>query len=301
MQPSFDIDDIAELAQAGSPEGGHAWLAELLANGHLTPKGRKLATFVSSNPRLASVASASELAQKNDVNVATVVRFAQGLGFSGWREFQLHFRHRYLGSLMQSEVISTLPVQGGRSPIEAALHRDIDNLHAILSTVDLSEVEAVADAIAQAPRTLVVSSGTYSVVGLVLAHLASFMGYDVQLESRGGAHLVVALSRLEEGDCVVAISFWRVIKHVMLAAKHCRERGLTTVAITDSAFSPLAKNADRVLVVPTESSLFFQSMTAPLSLVYGLLARLYELRGDRADETIRHEERLWKDLDIVVD
>lgn len=291
-----DIDDLVQ-----PPGGGQAWLSELLDNARLTPKGRTVATFVSSNPRTASFVSASELAQRTGVNVATVVRFAQRLGFSGWREFQLHFRHRYLGSLMQTEVISTLPEHADHSPIQAALHRDIDNLHDTLTTLDMAEAETVAKTIAAARRTLVVSSGTYSVVGLVLAHLASFMGYDVEFESRGGAHLVVALSRLEPGDCVVAISFWRVVKQVMLAAKHCRERGLTTVAITDSSFSPLAKNADHVLVVPTESSLFFQSMTAPMSLAYGLLANLYALGGKRTEETIRDEERLWKDLDVVVE
>jgi DNA-binding MurR/RpiR family transcriptional regulator len=292
---------IEELAQPPSPGAGQAWLSELLSNSQLTPKGQIVAAFVSSNPRTASFVSASELAARTAVNVATVVRFAQRLGFSGWREFQLHFRHRYLGSLMQTEVISTLPPDGEASPIQAALQRDIDNLHDTLTTLDLAEAETVARTIAKARRTLVVSSGTYSSVGLVLAHLASFMGYNVEFESRGGAHLVVALSHLEPGDCVVAISFWRVVKQVMLAAKHSRESGVTTVAITDSAFSPLAKNADHVLVVPTESSLFFQSMTAPMSLVYGLLAHLYALGGGKAKETIRNEERLWRDLDIVVE
>lgn len=294
------MPEIDELVPP-SPEAGQAWLSELLGNNHLTPKGQTVAAFVTSNPRTASFVSASELAQRTGVNVATVVRFAQRLGFSGWREFQLHFRHRYLGSLMQTEVISTLPPDAESSPIQAALHRDIDNLRDTLTTLDLAEAETVARTIAGARRTLVVSSGTYSAVGLVLSHLASFMGYDVEFEWRGGAHLVVALSRLEPGDCVVAISFWRVVKQVMLAARHCRERGLTAVAITDSAFSPLAKSADHVLVVPTESSLFFQSMTAPMSVIYGLLAHLYALGGDRARETIRNEERLWKDLDIVVE
>ena len=265
------------------------WLAGLVASAHLTPSGRRLAHLIETLPRFAAFASASEVAEKSGVNSATVVRFAQALGFGGWPEFQLHFRHRYLGTLLPSDVMQDRRRATDESPIEAAFHQDVENLQASLASVDFGVAEAVARLIADSRRTLVVSSGSYSAVGLVLAHLATFMGYDVRIETRGGAHVVAELAGMTEADCVLAISFWRLNKEVVLTAGAASRRGIPTAAITDSLFSPLALASDHALVVPTESVSFFQSTTAAMSLVYGLLARLYALgRRPRAQDHSRH-------------
>jgi DNA-binding MurR/RpiR family transcriptional regulator len=186
------------------------------------------------------------------------------------------------------------------SPIDASIHRDLHNLQAALETIDPETFEAAAKAIATAPYTLCVSSGSYSGVGLILAHLGAFMGYPIVFENRGGAHLVSSMSRLRPGDCVVAISFWRTVKEVTVAARHARAMGITTVGICDSAYSPLAQAVEHALIVPTESVSFFQSMTAATSLVYGLLARLQELGGARVDQTIRSAQAMYAELVMLV-
>ena len=143
-----------------------------------------------------------------------------------------------------------------------------------------------------------ISSGSYMYIGGILAHLATFMGYRVSLEPHGGPHLVADFAALQPGDCLIAISFWRLNKQVVLATEHARRRGIQTVAITDSAFSPLARAADLALVVPTESGSFFQSLTAPLSVVYAhrrpaLRARRRACREDhrRDPEALRRARR----------
>lgn len=294
-----EISQDLENPPRASLHQNNEWLAELIAKGRITAKGEEIATFLSVNPRTASLASASVVATRTGVNVATVVRFAQGLGFSGWREFQLHFRHRYLGSLLTTDLMKDRDIHGEVGTVEAALKCDIENLHSAFTSVDTSQVETIARAIAEARKTLVVSSGSYAAVGLVLAHLASFMGYNVTLETRGGAHLVAALTSLEDGDCLLVISFWRLIKHVVLAAEHAHGRGITTVAITDSLFSPLARCVDHAIIVPTESIRFFQSATAGLAVVYGLLAHLHDLGGERVRVALDHGEELYSELDVL--
>lgn len=288
-----------DLVGPANGPAGEEWLAELAAERRLTPKGRKLAEFIGANPRLASFASASELAEKNEMNVATVVRFGQALGFSGWTEFQLHFRHRYLGTLLPAAVGRAHQRHAQPSSIRDALERDAENLHAALATLDDETAEEVARMVAEARKTLVVSSGSYAAVGDVFAHLATFMGHEVELESHGGPHLVARFATLRPGDCVLAISFWRLNKQVVKATQQARERGIATIAITDSRFSPLVRAAERSLIVPTESGSVFQSMTAALSLVYGLLARIHELGGERAEQTLVETQRLYGELDVL--
>ena len=281
------------------PENGTDWLFELLTNRRLTPKGTLVGQYIAANPRVASFASASDLAERTAVNVATVVRFAQNLGFGGWPEFQLHLRHNYLGSLLPSGVMRNHLEDGDGSRATRALRRDIQNLEATVESMAVSKVAEVAETIANAKRTLIVSAGSHAAPGLMLAHLGHFMGYDIQLETRGGVHAVAALSTFEPGDCLVTMSFWRVVKHVMLTAEYCRKQGITTVALTDSLFSPLAQVSDHALTVPTESTSFFQSLTAATSLVHALLAELHGLGGERVDNHIEQLEQAYADLDVL--
>ena len=124
-----DPDLEAALAAGDPADASNSWLVELAEQHGLTPKGREIARYLVANPRFGSFASASELADKLSVNVATVVRFAQGLGFGGWPEFQLHFRHRYLGTLLPAD-LGHHHDRSPRSAVAASLERDVQNLTA---------------------------------------------------------------------------------------------------------------------------------------------------------------------------
>jgi DNA-binding MurR/RpiR family transcriptional regulator len=281
------------------PAEARQGLDELAAGRRLSPKAAAVARFLDANPRQASFSSASQIAEATSVNVATVVRLAQSLGFSGWPEFQIQLRHRYLGTLLPSELAKSYPHADSLSSFEEAVVHDIQNLQALLSSVSPDAIDEVARAIASARKTLVISSGSHSAVGLIFSHLAGFMRYNVAFEHRGGPHVVGELNRLEPGDCLIAISFWRLVKDVVRATEHARERGVRTIAITDSTFSRLAAAAELVLIVPTESTHFFQSLTAAVSVTYGVLIRLYELGGEDAAEAIVAGERMFEELGVL--
>ena len=77
--PYAEAAALSERSDAAHPGG--EWFADLTAGTRLTRKGAEIAHFLAVNPRLASFGSASEIAAHLGVNVATVVRFAQALGF----------------------------------------------------------------------------------------------------------------------------------------------------------------------------------------------------------------------------
>jgi DNA-binding MurR/RpiR family transcriptional regulator len=275
------------------------WLADLIEGVRLTPKGHDVALVLTKNPRAASFMPASQLAQEIGVNTATVVRFAQSLGFSGWKEFQLHFRHRYLASVLPSEMAGERPQERWQTPFEAVLHHDVENLRAALATVDRSVLANVVRTLDGARKTLVISSGSYSAVGHILVHKMTVMGYDARLETRGGIHTITALSSMSQEDCLVAISFLRLIRHVVVGIQAAKRRGIPTVAITDSIFSPLARAASHTLMVPTESVSWFQSLTAAVSVVNGLTSELHAFGGERVDSAIKAVEELYDDFDVL--
>jgi DNA-binding MurR/RpiR family transcriptional regulator len=278
---------------------GSTWLTDLIGSVQLTPKGEDVALLLTKNPRAAAFMPASQLAKEIGVNTATVVRFAQLLGFSGWKEFQLHFRHRYLAGVLPSEMARERPEEQWNTPFEAVLHHDIENVQAALSTVDRGVLADIVRTLDGARKTLVISSGSYSAVGHILVHKMNVMGYDARLETRGGVHAITALSSMTEDDCLVAVSFLRLVRHVVVGCKEAQRHGITTVAITDSVFSPLARAATYTLMVPTESISWFQSLTAAVSVVNGVASELHAFGGQRVDEAIKRVETLYGDFDVL--
>jgi DNA-binding MurR/RpiR family transcriptional regulator len=90
----------------------------------------------------------------------------------------------------------------------------------------------------------------------------------------------------------------RQIKEIARAAKLTREAGATVVAITDSHRTQVAANAHQTIVVPSEGVSFFQSTSAALSVVYGLLDGLENRNASLTRGQIARTQDLWDDLDI---
>lgn len=288
-----------ELHRSQSEADTRAWLTDLIDGVQLTPKGEDVALLLTKNPRAAAFMPASQLAKEIGINTATVVRFAQLLGFSGWKEFQLHFRHRYLASVLPSEMAHERPEAKWQTPFDAAVHHDIANVQAALATIDRGVLAEVVRTLGGARKSLVVSSGSYAAVGHILVDKLNIMGYDARLETRGGIHTITALSTLAAGDCLVGISFLRLLRTVVVSCKEARRRGIATIALTDSVFSPLSRTVDHTLMVPTESTSWFQSLTAAVAVVNGLVCELHEFTGERADAAVKSVEEQYATFDVL--
>lgn len=264
----------------------------------LTPKQRQLARFIAENPSFVAFASIAELADRAQTSPATVVRFAQELNFDGYTELQQNLRHRYLGMLRPLEVLESQS-QTDRNVFEAQLYQDLQNLRSTLNTLHIEQLSAVADQIHAARQVVIISSGSYSAVGRVLSHLLRFMGYPVMAEDRGGPHLTAAIAPLNEQDLLIGISFWKVVREIAGTLELASQRGVPTVAITDSVYSPMAVVADHSIVVPTEGVSFFQSMAAPLSIAYALVAYLAHNADESRKQIMEEAEESYEQLKIV--
>jgi len=273
------------------------WLDELRAGAAASPKIAAVLELIAEQPRLASYASAAELAVKAQVNTATVVRAAQSLGFEGWLALRAEVRTRYLASLTAPEISAEHASLAG-GPAASSLRQDAANLAFLLRDPEPGGVEGVAGAIAAADRTAVVAAGSYAGLGVTLAHLASVMGFPVTMEARDGSALANALGMLGPSGCLVAISFWRIHTETLLAARAARSRGATVCALTDTASSPLTDLATHTITVPSEGASWFPSLTAGMAAINAVLTTLSRQGGQKAERSVAEVERLWRELNL---
>lgn len=272
------------------------WIEEALAGGRLGRAAERVVRVLRDDPRFASYASTAELAARAEVNVATVVRAAQQLGFSGWPALRVELRSRYLASLTAGEVLAEHADTA--DPVRDAVRSDREALRTLDRTLEPERVRALAQALHEARRTLVVGSGTFAAPGLQLSHAAGIMGYDVELRDTGGTALVAAVSRLRKGDLLLVCDLWRVPRVIRSAARMAAERSVTTAVITDRRDSPLVEGAAHVIVVPSEGVGMFPSLTPVTTVVHALLAELTRVGGDEALQAVRRTEALWEQAEL---
>ena len=90
--------------QHARPKGADELLSILNATqDDLGKGGRRLATFFSANLGVAAILSSAQVAERCGVHASSVVRFAQVLGFSGYREFQAVLQRHFSASIGQSQ------------------------------------------------------------------------------------------------------------------------------------------------------------------------------------------------------
>lgn len=291
---------MPESTKEGQWQGVRDWFSTLESKAGLSPKGRLLARYVVSNPKQCSVDSATTVGSRVGTTASTVVRFAQALGFSGWPDFQRELRLRLLRATPRTDLLlQSTALDSSIHRVHASLRRDADNLHTALETIDTASVTRAAERICKSDNTLVVAEGSYAAPALILAHLGGLMGHRIRLETGGRTQLVSALSTLDSQDCLVAVAFWRLPQTTVKASSYCQQRSIPTVAITDSQQSELAAVADTTIIVPSEGLSFFQSMTAPTSLIYGLLAEMERLSGRATHTAVTRTQLLWEEFEVL--
>ncbi|MFI1865180.1 MurR/RpiR family transcriptional regulator [Streptomyces jumonjinensis] len=297
------IDDRDEggPGTGGDTDGGGAtvaeWLDGVTAGVPLGPKAALVRQVLATQPTYCSYATAAEVAVRAEVNRATVVRFAQSLGYPGWPGLQEELRAVYLTRRFDPGAPSA--DDGGL--LASSFARDAQNLRTLERSFDFGAARGVVRAVREARRTLVVASGTHGVPAQALAMVAASRGLPVTYEDRGGPHLANSLAGLGAGDCLVAWSFWQHYRSTTAALRVARTAGAVTCVITDTRHSPPAREARHVLVVPTEGVASIQSMTVATSVAYGLLAELTATDPAASRQAARRVSGVWRELDLFAD
>lgn len=264
----------------------------------LSRKQRMVYDFMENHQVASSGITIEQICEQLSVSPSTIIRTAKALGYEGFGDLKREMRYAYLQTLQPTELL-----KGHRENaqdtnlIVAQLRKDLENLKELMEMINPKQVSDLAQRIVSAERTLIVSTGSYAALGHILSHQCRFIGYNVDIEARGGSYLAHELARLTEHDLVLGIAFWRGPRSVSVSLEWAQSRGIPTAAITDSKSSRIAQHSNLVIAVPCESTAFYQSMVAGLSLVYATINAVWQYNQGRADVVAREAQQLYLDLE----
>ena len=104
--------------------------------------------------------------------------------------------------------------------------------------------------------------------------------------------------RVGPADVVIGISFPRYSSRTVKAMRFCHDSGATVIALTDTLQSPIAADADHVLVAKSDMVSLVDSLVAPLSICNALIVAIGREREKELTGTFTELERIWDEYDV---
>ena len=245
---------------------------------------RLLAKYVQNHYQTVAFSTVSQLAELSGVSEATVVRFAKALGFKGYPDFQKEVRRLVRADLKGTERFQLSPADAG--PLDLVLHKEMENLAALREAFDAQAFRQALKALRTASEVMVVGARATAPLAAHLAFGLSKLGVRCSRALAVTSDTYDQLHRLDRKACVIVIGFPRYLRELVEVLDFAKTAELSTVAITDSAFSPL--RGDVSLYAPAESSSFVAFHAAPLVLINALL---HELSLGNRDATLTALDR----------
>ena len=279
----------------------HDILTLIQENIHTFSKGQKrIANFILDSYDKAAFMTASRLGKRVGVSESTVVRFAAELGYDGYPDMQKSLQKMIRNRLTSVQRIEVTNDRiGDQDLLSMVLQSDIEKIRLTLEELDRDSFEHAVDAIVSARKIYIIGVRSSASIATFLTFYFNLI-FDnvVEVSANTASEVFERLLRVGEGDVVIGVSFPRYSSRTVQAMSFARDRGATTVAITDSEASPLAPICTYTLKARSDMASFVDSLVAPLSLVNALLVAVSRKKNDDLAHTFQILESIWDEYGV---
>lgn len=270
----------------------------------LPPQQQLVADYLLDQIREVPFLSIPELAEKSGASEATVVRFAQRIGYSGFSGLKMDL----LDALREKVVSSPAsgPVLSARSDeiesLQAVARQEMHNIERTLEQLDRDELRRVTTALFKADHVYTFGLGVSSYFAELLTYLLAQIGLRSTTLSTRFSSPLEQLVPLRATDLLVVFSLPPYSRPTLEILEKTVERGIPTVAICDRVTAPAASIAGRALAVKSDNLLFTNALAALATLLNALVTEIAVRHQDHAFEALSKINRiLSEDRDVIED
>lgn len=251
---------------------------------------QNISIYLTQNPNDVAVHSVNAIAAKCGIHASSFVRFAQSLGYKGFKELQTLFQRRLAtaapGFEARRKALDEELQKRDKSEfgfLRELVVQDIASLQDMLETIDTSSISDAAKIIDTANTVYLVGQLRSAPVVELLRYILTMLGKRcVLLDTSGGLATHMART-IQPTDALIAVSFRFYANEVVNIVEEVGQMNVPIIAITDSTLSPLAKTARVLFPVPEHDHAFSRSLAAPICLAQALAVAVAALKQDGED------------------
>lgn len=246
----------------------------ILDNFDQLPKNqKKIADYILKSMSDAAFQSVVEIGEICDVSKATVVRFAQSLGFEGFFEFRnslqaaVHNKFTYMERL-------PLIAESERDILYRVARQDVKNINQTIEYIQLEDFDHMINAIDRSDTIYTFGLG----ISALMAQILSYSLHQVAVKSRSlvGEPLTFEeqVMYLTKKDAIIIFSFPPYSRRSIEVARLAFAQEIPVIAITDKLTAPINDFASHKLLIQSENMLFTNSFAAISVLINAITTEI---------------------------
>ena len=239
----------------------------------------KLADFLLDSYVEAAFMTASELAHALDLDAATVVRFAQHLGYSGFQRLQREIRNRVRADLLvrpeQAKDSNSIPGVVATAMAELSLALDQSRI-----SLDTESVARLVEKMGEVRRIVILAENPAQAAAYNLVNFLEQGGFPVYVARPGITDLARTIHTATQQDLLLALEVSGQAYYIAGALAEAQAKGIPTAAILGAASLASARAADVVLAARAHPSLGIGIVSIE-AIIYALSQALHWRFADR--------------------
>ncbi|WP_077001927.1 MurR/RpiR family transcriptional regulator [Variovorax sp. KK3] len=257
----------------------------------LSPALQQVAKYVLDHPNEVVTSSMRTVGTRAAATPATLVRFAQHLGYPGWPQFKTAVAAEMgLGTDAYGARAKSLVGRAADSGLAGEMfevqRRNLDNTHR-------QSESALQRACAVLEKAKAVHAAGFRAcfpIAFSFVYVYRLFRPTVHLVDGQGGSLEMQLRAFAKGDALLVASFAPYSREALQVAQAAKAAGLRIVAVTDSIASPLSLLADETLLFAIDSPSFFPSVAAGVAVTEALVEMLASRAGQAVIQHIDEAE-----------
>ena len=243
----------------------------------LSPGFKRLADFILTSHQRVAFMSASRLARHLNLDVATVTRFAQALGYDGFTELIREIQEQVLDEMRQARIPVTDRLEAAKGSPVHTMWQDWVNMEQTIQEIRPERIASAAEALRTANHVYVVAEGVGIGLAQVMASYLSMIKPDTIVLNKGPFDTAIELKDLTSHDVVIGIGFTNYAFSATLAIQYGRRIGARTIGIVAQAGCPIAEFAEILFVCSEVEGSYLPSPTGVAAIIFALV---YSLHSD---------------------
>jgi len=250
--------------------------------GRMSKAWQRISVYLTQNPNEVALYPVNAIAQRCGIHASSFVRFAQSLGYKGFKELHVLFQKRLTTAApgfqarvqaLASELQAT-PDRSDLGFLRDLVVRDIASLQHLLDDIKPQDLALAADLLERAPVIYLLGQLRSAPVVELLRYTLTMLDKRCVLLAPGGGLATHMARTMGEDDVLLAVSFRFYANEVVNIVEEAGQRGVAVIAMSDSTLSPLARRARVLFTVPEHDYTFSRSLAAPMCLAQALVVAL---------------------------
>lgn len=263
---------------------------------------KAIASYITNHYDQAVFMTAARLGETVGVSESTVVRFASGIGYEGYPEFQEALEGWVKDKLNSVQKIGAKYGNSTQSEIlTSVLSADIEKIQDTIANLDGVSFEMAVQIILEARTVYVVGIRSCEPLADFLHFYLNMIRGNVELiKTTSVSEMFEQMIRINEEDAIVGISFPRYSMRTLKAMEFANDRNAKVIAITDSVHSPMNLYSSCNLFARSDMVSIVDSLVAPLSLINALVVAMCLKRPQEVKDNLEQLEQAWNNYQVYL-